>query len=88
MTHGGGGALYLLLILILVSIPVTLIWLFHGQGNARKRRAIGFSQIAIFAIAIILFFSGVSYLQNIGFVDCFIVLIAILINNVVSKNRG
>lgn len=87
MTHGGGGALYLLLILLLVSLPVTLIWLFHGQGNARKRRAIGFSQIGIFAIAIILFFSGVSYLQNIGLVAGFIVLITMLITPVVFKNR-
>jgi len=86
VTHGGGGAIYPLLILLLVSLLVTLIWLFHGQGNAIKRRAVGFSQIAIFAIAIILFFSGVSYLHNIGFIAGFIVLIAMLLTPVVFKN--
>ncbi|WP_038199332.1 hypothetical protein [Vibrio nigripulchritudo] len=87
MTHGGAGAIFPLLILLLVSLPTTLIWVFRGQGNARKRRVIGFSQVAICAIAIILCFSGVTYLQSIGFVGAFIVLIAMLFTPLVLKNR-
>lgn len=87
MTHGGAGAMFLLLILLLVSLPINLIWVFRGQGNAKKKRVLGFSQIAIFAVAIILCFSDVTYFQTIGFVAAFIVLIAMLFTPVVLKNR-
>lgn len=87
MTHGGAGAMFLLLILLLVSLPINLIWVFRGQGNAKKKRVIGFSQIAIFAVAIILCFSGVTYFQSIGFVAAFIILIAMFFTPVVLKNR-
>ncbi len=87
MTHEGAGAMFLLLILLLVSLPINLIWVFRGQGNTKKKRVIGFSQIAIFAVAIILCFSDVTYFQTIGFVAAFIVLIAMLFTPVVLKNR-
>jgi len=87
VTHGVAGAIFPILILLLVCLPITLIWVFRGQGNARKRRVIGFSQITILGIAITLFFSDVTYLQNIGFVAAFIVLIAMLFTALALKNR-
>jgi hypothetical protein len=87
LTHGGAGAIFLLIILLILSLPIVLIWVFRGAGNAKKRSVIGFSQIALFAIAIVLFFSGVSYLQSIGFLAAFIVLIAMLFTPLVFKSR-
>lgn len=87
MTHGGAGAIFPLFILLILSLPIVLIWIFRGAGNSRKRRVIGFFQIVILFIAITLIFSGVSYLQSIGFVSAFIVLIAMLFTPVVFKNK-
>ncbi|WP_039850192.1 hypothetical protein [Grimontia indica] len=87
MTHGGAGAILPLFILLLLSLSITLIWIFRGQGSARKRRVIGFSQIAIFGMAIILLFSDITYLQDIGFAAAFSVLITMLFTPVVLKNR-
>lgn len=87
MTHGGAGAILPLLILLVLSLPIILLWIFRGAGNPRKRRIIGCSQIAIFAVSIILFFSGISSLQSFGLATAFIVLIVMLFTPMVCKNR-
>ena len=87
MTYGGAGAIFPLLILLILSLPIVLIWIFRGTGNKRKRRVIGFSQIAMLFITITMFFSGVSYLQSIGFITAFIVLIAMLFTPLIFKNK-
>ena len=87
MTHGGAGAVFPLLILFVLALPIILFWIFRGAGSFYKRRIIGFIQLAILAISIGLFFTGVSTLQSIGFGAAFIILMSMLLTPVIFKNR-
>jgi hypothetical protein len=87
VTYGGAGAVFPLLVLFILSLPIILIWIFRGAGSYKKRRIIGFIQLAILTIAIVLFFTGVELLQNIGFGTAFIVLITMLLTPVIFKHR-
>ncbi len=87
MTHGGAGAIFPLLILLVLSLPIILFWIFRGAGNSRKRRVIGFSQIAILVVSTLTFFSSVGALQSFAFASAFIVLIVMLFTPILFKNR-
>lgn len=87
MTHGGAGAIFPLLVLVTLALPIILFWIFRGSGNYHKRRMIGFMQLAILVISIVLFFTGIGSLQSIGFVIAFIVLLSMLLTPILFKNR-
>ena len=87
MTHGGAGAIFPLLALFFLALPIILFWVFRGSGNFQKRRLIGFSQIAVLVLSIVLFFTGIEQLQSIGFGTAFIVLLSMLLTPVIFKNR-
>jgi hypothetical protein len=87
VTYGGAGAVFPLFVLFILSLPIILIWIFRGAGSYQKRRLIGFIQLAILSIAILLFFTGVELLQSIGFGTAFIVLITMLLTPVIFKHR-
>jgi len=87
VTYGGAGAVFPLFVLFILSLPIILIWIFRGAGSYQKRRIIGFIQLAILTIAIVLLFTSVELLQSIGFGTAFIVLITMLLTPVIFKHR-
>lgn len=87
MTHGGAGAIFPLLVLVVLALPIILFWIFRGAGSFQKRRVIGFIQLVILVISIVLFFTGIGSLQNFGFATAFIVLISILLTPIIFKSR-
>ena len=87
MTHGGAGAIFPLLALLVLALPIILFWVFRGSDNFQKRRLIGFSQLAVLALSIVLFFTGIEQLQSICFGTAFIILLSMLFTPVIFKNR-
>ena len=87
MTHGGAGAIFPLLALFVLALPIILFWVFRGSGNFQKRRLIGFSQLAVLVLSIVLFLTGIEQLQSIGFGTAFIILLSMLLTPIIFKNR-
>jgi len=87
VTHGGAGAIFPLIALFVLALPIILFWIFRGSGNFQKRRLIGFSQLAMLVLSIVLFFTGIEQLQSIGFGSAFIILLSMLLTPIIFKNR-
>lgn len=88
MVHAASGLLFPLLILFALSLPITLFWVFKGDGNCGKRGLIGFTQIAVLTIATLMCFSGVNIVQQAGVTIAFIILVIMLLTPMVFKNRS
>ncbi len=87
MTYGGAGAIFPLLALAFLALPITLLWVFKGSGKKQNRHIIGFGQLAIFVVSIVLFFTQVELLQIIGLFVAFIVLLSMLLTPLIFKKR-
>ena len=85
MTYGGAGAIFPLLALAFLALPVTLLWVFKGSGKKQNRRIIGFGQLAIFVVSIVLFFTQVELFQIIGLSVAFIVILSMLLTPLIFK---
>ena len=70
-----------------LALPIILFWVLRGSGNFQKGRLIGLSQLAVLAISIVLFFTGIEPLQSICFGAAFIILLSMLLTPVIFKNR-
>jgi hypothetical protein len=86
VTHAGAGAIFPLLALFVLCLPITLFWIFRGSGNFKRRRIIGFSQLAVLALSVVLFCTETGQLKNIAFVIAFVVLVSMLVTPIILKS--